>query len=69
MIKTRKPDEIYQIEAGVQNGSFHGRWHFSFGDYYDPAYERFGTLRVFNDDILDPGAVWPLHPHRDNEKD
>ena len=31
------------------------------------AFEDFGTLRVFNDDTLDPGAVWPLHPHRDNE--
>jgi redox-sensitive bicupin YhaK (pirin superfamily) len=49
------------------NGTFHGRWHFSFGDYYDPEFERFGTLRVFNDDTLSPGAVWPLHPHRDNE--
>ena len=67
MIKIRKPGDIYQIEGEVQDGSFHGRWHFSFGDYYDPAFERFGTLRVFNDDTLDPGAVWPLHPHRDNE--
>jgi redox-sensitive bicupin YhaK (pirin superfamily) len=67
MITIRKPDEIYQIDGEVQDGTFHGRWHFSFGDYYDPAYERFGTLRVFNDDTLSPGAVWPLHPHRDNE--
>ncbi len=22
---------------------------------------------MFNDDTLSPGAVWPLHPHRDNE--
>jgi redox-sensitive bicupin YhaK (pirin superfamily) len=22
---------------------------------------------VFNDDTLTPGAVWPLHPHKDNE--
>src|SRR2546421_4418705 len=26
-----------------------------------------GTLRVFNDDRLVPGAVWPMHPHRDIE--
>lgn len=26
-----------------------------------------GPLRVFNDDRLIPGAVWPLHPHRDIE--
>jgi quercetin 2,3-dioxygenase len=28
---------------------------------------QFGTLRVFNDDRLIPGAIWPLHPHRDIE--
>jgi hypothetical protein len=27
----------------------------------------FGTLRVFNDDRLVPGAIWPMHPHRDIE--
>jgi len=67
MIVVRKPESIYQIEGEIQNGKFHGRWHFSFGDYYDPEYTHFGTLRVFNDDTLSPGAVWPLHPHRDNE--
>jgi redox-sensitive bicupin YhaK (pirin superfamily) len=24
-------------------------------------------LRVFNDDTLSPGAIWPLHPHREIE--
>ncbi len=66
-ITVRKADEIYQAEGEIMNGTFHGRWHFSFGEYYDPRYERFGTLRVFNDDTLSPGAVWPLHPHRDIE--
>jgi hypothetical protein len=28
---------------------------------------RFGPLRVFNDDTLSPGAVWPLHPHENIE--
>jgi redox-sensitive bicupin YhaK (pirin superfamily) len=27
----------------------------------------FGTMRVFNDDRLIPGAIWPMHPHRDVE--
>jgi quercetin 2,3-dioxygenase len=67
MIRIRKPGDIHQINDAIRNGTFHGRWHFSFGDYYDPAFERFGTLRVFNDDTLSPGAIWPLHPHRDNE--
>jgi len=67
LITVRKAEEIYQAEGEIENGTFHGRWHFSFGEYYDPRYERFGTLRVFNDDTLSPGAVWPLHPHRDIE--
>jgi quercetin 2,3-dioxygenase len=67
MITVRDPKSIYQIDGNVENGRFHGRWHFSFGDYYDQRFEDFGTLRVFNDDTLTPGAVWPLHPHRDNE--
>ncbi len=67
MILLRMPESIYQAHGIIQNGTFHGRWHFSFGDYYDPEYMHFGTLRVFNDDTLTPGAVWPLHPHKDNE--
>jgi len=63
----RKPESIYQIEGEIENGTFHGNWHFSFGEYYDPRFIHFGTLRVFNDDTLSPGAVWPLHPHKDNE--
>lgn len=67
MISVRKPESIYQIDGAIENGTFHGRWHFSFGDYDDPRFRDFGTLRVFNDDTLTPGAIWPLHPHRDNE--
>ena len=66
-IIVRSPDSIYQAKGRIENGTFHGRWHFSFDQYYDPEYVQFGTLRVFNDDTLSPGAVWPLHPHRDNE--
>jgi redox-sensitive bicupin YhaK (pirin superfamily) len=67
MIATRKAKDIYQAQGEIENGTFEGRWHFSFGEYYDPRYRSFGTLRVFNDDTLSPGAVWPLHPHRDIE--
>lgn len=63
----RKPESIYQAHGAIENGTFHGRWHFSFGDYYDPEHMSFGTLRVFNDDTLSPGAIWPLHPHREIE--
>lgn len=66
-IVVREPETIYQAEGRIENGTFHGRWHFSFNQYYDPEHARFGPLRVFNDDTLSPGAVWPLHPHREIE--
>lgn len=67
MIDVREPESIYRVEVPVQGGVCHGRWHFSFGDYFDPDQVHFGPLRVFNDDTLSPGAVWPLHPHREIE--
>jgi hypothetical protein len=42
-------------------------WHFSFDDYYDPANTSWGALRVFNDDIIQPGQGFGAHPHRDME--
>jgi redox-sensitive bicupin YhaK (pirin superfamily) len=66
-IVVRKPETIYRAHGSIQNGSFLGRWHFSFDQYHDREYIHFGTLRVFNDDTLSPGAVWPLHPHREIE--
>jgi quercetin 2,3-dioxygenase len=66
-VTIRRSESIHQANGTIQNGTFHGRWHFSFDDYYDPGFTNFGMLRVFNDDTLSPGAVWPLHPHRDIE--
>jgi quercetin 2,3-dioxygenase len=62
-IKVRHDEDITDIEGGW----FRARWHYSFDRYYDPEYMNFGTLRVFNDDRLVPGAIWPMHPHRDIE--
>ena len=63
MIQLRRDAEIFQTEGGW----FSARWHFSFDHYRDPENMGLGTLRVFNDDRLIPGAIWPLHPHRDIE--
>ena len=63
MITVRRDADIYDIEGGW----FRARWHFSFDQYIDPENDSFGAMRVFNDDRLIPGAVWPLHPHRDVE--
>src|SRR3989441_13076916 len=67
MITIRKPEDIYLASGVIDDGTFLGRWHFSFGEHYDAENMGFGTLRVFNDDTLSPGAVWPLHPHREIE--
>ncbi len=62
-IHLRRKSEIFRIDGEW----FTGYWHFSFDRYWDPENTQFGTLRVFNVDTLIPGAVWPLHPHRDIE--
>lgn len=59
-----RPDRsIYAIDGGW----FRARWHFSFDRYRDEQHMGIGTLRVLNHDTLVPGAVWPMHPHRDIE--
>ena len=63
VLKIRRDDEISDVDGGW----FRARWHYSFDTYVDPEYTSFGTMRVFNDDRLVPGAVWPMHPHRDIE--
>jgi quercetin 2,3-dioxygenase len=62
-IDIRRDREIHREEGGW----FTARWHFSFDRYHDPEYMGFGNMRVFNDDRLVPGAIWPMHPHRNVE--
>src|SRR5436305_6540542 len=62
-LEVRRDEEIFAADGGW----FRARWHFSFDEYNDPANMGIGTLRVFNNDTLAPGAVWPMHAHRDVE--
>ncbi len=63
MIKTIKSEERHHANFGWLDT----HWHFSFGAYYDPSNENWGALRVFNDDIVEPGGGFGMHPHRDME--
>jgi len=42
-------------------------WLFSFSNYFDPHNIQFGALRVFNDDVVQPGSGFPTHPHEEME--
>jgi redox-sensitive bicupin YhaK (pirin superfamily) len=44
-----------------------GRHSFSFNRYYDPEWMGFRTLRVINDDIVEPAGGFGRHPHQDME--
>ena len=63
MIKVRKANE----RGAVNLGWLDSKHSFSFGDFYDPEHMGFGSLRVINDDTVQPGQGFGTHPHRDME--
>ena len=51
----------------VKNDWLESNFSFSFGEYYDETNIRFGPLRVLNDDTIQAGKGFGIHPHREME--
>ena len=59
----RKAEDRGHVQIDWLN-SYHT---FSFGNYHDSNHMGFRSLRVINDDIVNPSGGFPTHGHRDME--
>jgi redox-sensitive bicupin YhaK (pirin superfamily) len=57
----------YKDLGHADYGWLNAHYHFSFGEYHNPARMGFGALRVINDDIVAPDTGFDTHPHKDME--
>jgi redox-sensitive bicupin YhaK (pirin superfamily) len=57
----------FESLGGENHGWLDAKHHFSFAGYHDPKRLHWGSLRVWNDDTIQPKSGFPAHPHRDME--
>jgi len=53
--------------GSADHGWLNAKHTFSFAGYYNEDREQFGALRVLNDDIIDAGHGFGMHPHNNME--
>ena len=63
MIEVRK----FATLGGADHGWLNAKHHFSFAGYHDPKRTQWGSLRVWNDDAIQPNTGFPPHPHSNME--
>lgn len=65
-------DASFQIRRAADRGHAANDWldahfSFSFGDWHDPLWPRFGPLLAINEDRVQPGRGFAMHPHANLE--